>query len=71
VTSTFTVKSRAAPVCTSPRFTTCAIFGSRASCHETVSAPPGAFGVTRVQRTTRSASGSPLATPWRKTGSED
>lgn len=28
----------------------------------------GGFGVTRVQRMTRSASGSPLATPWRKTG---
>jgi hypothetical protein len=27
---------------------------------------PGSAGVTRVQRITRSVSGSPLATPWRK-----
>jgi len=66
--STFTVKPRAAPVSSSPRDTTCASFGSRASTHDTRCAPVGDFGVTRVHRMTRSLNGSPLATPCLKTG---
>ena len=66
--STLTVKSRASPVSSSPRDTTCASFGSRARTHDTRCVPVGDFGVTRLHRMTRSLSGSPLATPCRNTG---
>ena len=39
-----------------------------ATVHDSGSMPPVDIGDTFVHRITRSASGSPLATPWRNTG---
>jgi len=63
------VKSRSGAALAAPRATTRVSCSSSAICQSTAIGPVAlrvGGGVTRVQRITRSPSGSPLATPCRK-----